>query len=451
MGVAELRKLLEDFGQKNQDHYNRLHHPSQGRSTMNVSTVETSKPENQSPPQDSQSQNDIDPAPSDETEESYASEIDCDTNSMESVDLNSGEEDALVPATKHLVAIEEEQVEISMKVPSTPSFDESFGIIKKNQSGGDKTASTAVDSEVLQGQSQSWDFDPPSVASWWSEEDFSEASFEPEDATPDEKKPSLDDDWKDGLPASGGIQGFEQHMGPDHVAIINRNCHPVPSAVVDDICSVEEPAETETSMHNATLFKDKILTASTLDFLCDTQPVANVESPGSDDASVASSYDDEGICWTGSDANLSSSISEEAEGSTLGKMFLNLAVDSGETEESEGGYEEKDTFSTPPKAPRRKLRDPKDLQFLQSETLRLDEISPISHTRPVRSSVQSKILRFGGAGKRKKLVDRMMEKLEKHMAEDNSKSVVHVRKTKFVLCQKTGKYEKRIVLDKQYK
>ena len=95
-------------------------------------------------------------------------------------------------------------------------------------------------------------------------------------------------------------------------------------------------------------------------------------------------------------------------------------------------------------AVRQKTLNPKDIPFLQPE----EEPTQVTQTieqRP-RSSLDARILKFGGP--RKPIVERRKDELEKLWSE--KKAVTRVSKTKWFICQKTGVYKKKIVLDVQH-
>jgi hypothetical protein len=93
----------------------------------------------------------------------------------------------------------------------------------------------------------------------------------------------------------------------------------------------------------------------------------------------------------------------------------------------------------------RKKIDPKDLPFLQPKKKPSEKKQQVEQAP--RSSVSTGIYKFGGP--RRKIVERRTEELQKLWAEN--KAATHVKKIKWGVCQRTGTYRKKVVVDVQYK
>ena len=234
------------------------------------------------------------------------------------------------------------------------------------------------------------------------------------------------------------------------------------------------------NMHNANLFDNKILTKSTLDCICNN---------GSTEKSKANNTvdycDDEtnSSCWSNDSSK--PSIAPAAMESKVGGMFLNNNdADAPSAEErawsTKTEPQAKDETSKeqnlPPQRMTRKKINPMDLPFLQPKAKPSEEKQEVEEeprtrkkidqkdlpllqpkTKPSenknkleqapRSSVGAGIYKFSGP--RRKNVERRMEELKKLWAEN--KAVTHVKKIKWGVCQKTGTYRKKVVVDVQYK
>jgi hypothetical protein len=472
MKVTELRNWLEDFREKNQEHYSRLNGLAPPRRNEDVPVSTTS--EDSSPRAET-----LAPRPEDKDtatpsgcsfntrEELSDAESDYDASVEDSARCKEGRASRIEGKSQKArpgvfegapiqAAVLEETNDEAIAVLSASSFDGSYSVIRKIRSSGDRTASTGDETDVLPGGSRSWDSSsgPPSVSSWWSEEDFSAASFEHEDAidyiattgklfSAGANTTASDERFRQ--VAFGGIQGLESNMGPDHVAILSKQATPLPSADLEDEGSVEESGSPAMKMHNASLFSNKTLTSGTLDFLCNENNASVIETSARNDVSVVSSEDGTSSTW--SDDGSKPSIAPGAENSKIGKLLL-TTVDSPLKQEvigNKGELSEKSNDGKISEAykPRRKLRDPKDLPFLQNKTVRREKPSTRPHTTPLNRG----ILKFGST--QKKIVERRKEELEKQWAEN--KAATYVKKIKWGVCQRTGTYKKKVVLDVQYK
>lgn len=98
----------------------------------------------------------------------------------------------------------------------------------------------------------------------------------------------------------------------------------------------------------------------------------------------------------------------------------------------------------------RKKIDPGVLEFLQPNVRQPSvEHSARKPVRAPRSSVGAAIELFGGQGSRKTIVSRRTDELQRLWSE--SRAVTHVKKTKWCVCEKTGVYKRKIVVEPEYK
>jgi hypothetical protein len=97
----------------------------------------------------------------------------------------------------------------------------------------------------------------------------------------------------------------------------------------------------------------------------------------------------------------------------------------------------------------RKKVDPKDLAFLQSKSQTMPKSTISVSNKIPKSGVGAAIQMFGGHGGRKTNIEKRKDELERQWSE--SRSVTHVKKTKWCVCQKTGVFKKRIVVEAETK
>lgn len=98
----------------------------------------------------------------------------------------------------------------------------------------------------------------------------------------------------------------------------------------------------------------------------------------------------------------------------------------------------------------RKKTGPAALEFLQpTKQQTSNEHSARKPVRAPRSSVGAAIEVFGGQGSRKTIVSRRTDELQRLWSE--SRAVTHVKKTKWCVCEKTGVYKRKIVVEPEYK
>jgi hypothetical protein len=102
-----------------------------------------------------------------------------------------------------------------------------------------------------------------------------------------------------------------------------------------------------------------------------------------------------------------------------------------------------------PQAVLRERLGPKDLPFLLSEETTPAKSDIQALQEKPESTVNLVIEKFGGQGTRKTMVEKRKDELQQLWNEN--KAVKHVKKTKWCVCQKTGVYKKKIVVDVEYK
>eukprot|EP00980_Cylindrotheca_fusiformis_P001509 scaffold346_cov116-Cylindrotheca_fusiformis.AAC.23 len=105
--------------------------------------------------------------------------------------------------------------------------------------------------------------------------------------------------------------------------------------------------------------------------------------------------------------------------------------------------------SKPPKPVFRKKVDPIDLPFLQPKPQKLQKPIVSASGGARKSSVGAAIAKFGGLGGRKTIVEKRKDELERQWSE--AKAVTHIKKTKWCVCEKTGVYKKKIVVEAETK
>jgi hypothetical protein len=98
----------------------------------------------------------------------------------------------------------------------------------------------------------------------------------------------------------------------------------------------------------------------------------------------------------------------------------------------------------------RKKTDPVALKILQPTKQQAStESSARKPVRASRSSVGAAIELFGGQGSRKSIVSRRTDELQRLWSE--SWAITHVKKTKWCVCEKTGVYKRKIVVEPEQK
>eukprot|EP00526_Cylindrotheca_closterium_P017562 CAMPEP_0113630564 /NCGR_PEP_ID=MMETSP0017_2-20120614/15881_1 /TAXON_ID=2856 /ORGANISM="Cylindrotheca closterium" /LENGTH=310 /DNA_ID=CAMNT_0000541035 /DNA_START=193 /DNA_END=1125 /DNA_ORIENTATION=- /assembly_acc=CAM_ASM_000147 len=97
----------------------------------------------------------------------------------------------------------------------------------------------------------------------------------------------------------------------------------------------------------------------------------------------------------------------------------------------------------------RKKLDPAALEFLQPKQQPELESSIREPVRAPRSSVGAAIEVFGGQGSRETIVSRRTDELQRRWSEN--RAVTHVKKTKWCVCEKTGVYKRKIVVEPEYR
>lgn len=97
----------------------------------------------------------------------------------------------------------------------------------------------------------------------------------------------------------------------------------------------------------------------------------------------------------------------------------------------------------------RKRVDPKELPFLQPKTQDMPKPTMSESSEMPKSGVGAAIRKFGGLGCRKTIVEKRKDELERHWSE--TRTVTHVKKTKWCVCEKTGVYRKKIVVEAETK
>lgn len=241
--------------------------------------------------------------------------------------------------------------------------------------------------------------------------------------------------------------GFEDvhDLCKDHIALLQKqkptslyNAYKADDSSED--LSIKQPAAPEEKMHNANIFGNRTLTSPTLDFICngkvDQSKYAVNTICDSSDVGTTSSW---------SQDSCQPSVAPDAIDSRLARTFLKESV----IEEVNKVWP-KDTFAkaeintdtAPTKITRKKL-NPEDLPFLKPKELQ--KTAAIVHPPPKKGPVASGVRTFGGPGQRKTIVEQRKEKLEQLWAE--TKAIKHVTKVKWGVCNKTGTYRKKVVLD----
>lgn len=97
----------------------------------------------------------------------------------------------------------------------------------------------------------------------------------------------------------------------------------------------------------------------------------------------------------------------------------------------------------------RKKIDPVFSEFLQPKQQTLLKSRAQKSVRPPRSSVGAAIDLFGGPGTRKSIVSRRTDELQRRWSE--SRAVTHVKKTKWSVCEKTGVFKRKIVVEPEHR
>lgn len=241
--------------------------------------------------------------------------------------------------------------------------------------------------------------------------------------------------------SKGGIQGLDD-MGQVHLSLLQKQAPILASAEREEDSDERSNSSTidsmPRSMHSANIFGNKTLTAGTLDFICSDGKIkrSHRSLPGciADDETGSSVSNN-----TGSSSD--PSIIPGALDSKMAQLLLD-PYPINEAIRQDAGYK-RASYSIP----RCKKIDPKDLKFLQRRDSAPSVAEAEIHSQGRRSSVSRGIQKFGGP--KKTIVERRKEELEKLWAEN--KATVHVKKVKWGVCQRTGMYKKKIVIDVEKK
>jgi hypothetical protein len=332
----------------------------------------------------------------------------------------------------------------------------------ESHEGPIKMIPSADPTMTTQDESEAADEIPSSATeSWdsWNEEEFPEPEFTHCESYDNFDSSSLDSGRLSATRVKGersedyrrntfvGIQGLDD-MGHEHLTLLRKQ-HPVLTLTLNE-ANDENPDSLPTEepkMHNANLLINRTLTTSTLDFICNDDQMKKPKM--SSDNTVESSSDEEASSSWSNDSS-KPSIAPGALDSKMARMFLGESIDDSAGKKRSPSKKESDDKKKEPSQPvrrkvLRKKLDPKDLPFLRSQPKPEKKIE-LTQQKP-RSSVHAGIGRFGGPKKR--IVESRKEQLQKLWAEN--KAATHVKKIKWGVCQKTGTYKKKVVLDVQYK
>ena len=198
----------------------------------------------------------------------------------------------------------------------------------------------------------------------------------------------------------------------------------------DDAISVSTEGMKPSKMYNANIFGNRMMTARTLESICN------------DGRHIQRAYSTPDYLSTTDDEATTSSTSHDSPSITPGVLDSKMTRILLDPYNVNKAVQHQGRFNRGHQSiPRRKKIDPKDLAFLKPK-----ELSPSSSSKVVtcekRSSVSLGIEKFGG--KKKSLVELRKEQLQKIWAAD--KQVVHVKKIEWGECQKTGQYKRKITV-----
>jgi hypothetical protein len=189
-------------------------------------------------------------------------------------------------------------------------------------------------------------------------------------------------------------------------------------------------------MYNASIFGNKMMTARTLDLICNDGRLIQRAYSTPD-------YDKKNDEATNSpQSHDSPSITPGVLDSKMTRHLLDPYHVHEAVHHHQGNFK-RDHQSIP----RRKKIDPTDLVFLNPKERSSSSSSKILTMEKKPSSVSRGIEKFGG--KKKSLVELRKEQLEKTWA--NNKKAAHVKKIEWGVCQTTGQYKKKIVVDVESK
>jgi hypothetical protein len=342
---------------------------------------------------------------------------------------------------------------VSREIVATTSSCSSEDVLKINPSA-DPTETTYDDSEATDALPQtntqsSWD------SSEWSEPDWpkgtSSVDSDDYDSSSQGTGQTSGDQSQRPTPEAysrrktfGGIEGVHD-LSKDHITLLQKqkptslyNAHKADDSSED--ISIKQPAAPEEKMHNANIFGNRTLTSPTLDFICDGKvdqsKYAVIALSDSSDAGTASSW---------SQDSCQPSVAPDAIDSRLARTFLKESVNEEVNKiwpQDTFAKAKKDTDTAPTKITRKKL-NPEDLPFLKPKEVQ--KTVPIVYPPPKKGPVASGVRTFGGPGQRKTIVEQRKEKLEQLWAE--TRTTKHVTKVKWGVCNKTGTYKKKVVLD----
>lgn len=231
------------------------------------------------------------------------------------------------------------------------------------------------------------------------------------------------------------IDGHED-FGQLHLSLIQKHSslEEKKSEESDDIMSeASDVVEPTMTMHAANIFGNKTLTNDTLEFICSEGKVKRSEVQTNLTPDLLA--DDETSSSLSRDSSLKPSIAPDALNSKMTQLFL-------DSHPLNNGIQHPVPSKAAPRTiPRCKKIDPKDLEFLRGKGQVPSTIG--QHEQRVTSSVAKGIQKFGGNPK--SIVEQRKDELEKIWSQ--SKQVVHVRKVKWGVCQQTGTYKKKVIID----
>ena len=321
-------------------------------------------------------------------------------------DLNVTEKDKGDIPTE---ALQESLSKIEATTPSSKKLEEALLDLEKNPST-DPTVATRDDSPSI-----ARSHDSPQKSELWETTQVTNNSWE-------KNKGSYPDPTLDLSPSSSFeesiVEGMENlgdffSLEPD----------------VDDTLSVSTEGMKPSKMHNANIFGNRMMTARTLESICN------------DDRHIQRAYSTPDYLTTDDEATTSSAShdSPSIPPGVLDSKMTRLLLDPYNANEA---VQHQRCFNRGQQPiPRRKKVDPKDLAFLKPK-----QLSPSSSAKGMahekRSSVSLGIEKFGG--KKKSLVELRKEQLQKSWAAD--KKVVRVKKIEWGECHKTGQYKRKITV-----